>query len=114
MPRAAPTMPHYRLLAQPLPALGLLLTPLVLASQIDGLDLSVRESDLAPDVTLHEHENRTVQEYRINGRLYKVRITPSLGAPYYLMDQDGSGDLSWNSGSGPAATQVPQWVLMRW
>ena len=55
-----------------------------------------------------------MQEYRINGRLYKVRITPSMGAPYYLVDQDGSGDLSWNSGSGPAATRVPQWVLMRW
>ena len=63
---------------------------------------------------LKEHENRTVQEYRINGRLYKVRITPSVGAPYYLVDQDGSGDLSWHSCSGPAVTQVPQWVLMRW
>ena len=107
-------MPHLRLLAPPLPALGLLLAPLVLASQIDGLDLSVHESDLAPDVTLHEHQNRTVQEYRINGRLYKVRITPSVGPSYYLMDQDGSGDMSWNSGSGPATTQVPQSVLMSW
>lgn len=107
-------MSHNRLLARPLPALGMLLTPLVLASPIDGLDLSVPESALAPDVTLHEHENRTVQEYRINGRLYKVKITPSVGAPYYLTDQDGSGDLSWSSGTGPTATQVPQWVLMRW
>jgi hypothetical protein len=107
-------MPHYRLLAQPFPVLCLALSPLVLASPVDGLDLSVRESDMAPDVTLHEHENRTVQEYRINGRLYKVKITPSLGAPYYLVDQDGSGDMSWHNGSGPATTQVPQWVLMRW
>ena len=107
-------MPHLRLLAQLVPALGLLLAPLALASQIDGMDLSVHESDLAPDVTLHEHQNRTVQEYRINGRLYKVRITPSVGPSYYLMDQDGSGDMSWNSGSGPATTQVPQWVLMSW
>lgn len=99
----------------PLPlAATLALLLVVLASEVAGLDLSVHESDLAPDVTLQEHENRTVQEYRINGRLYKVRITPSVGAPYYLVDQDGSGDLSWNSGTGPAATRVPQWVLMRW
>ncbi|MCO5762755.1 MAG: DUF2782 domain-containing protein [Gammaproteobacteria bacterium] len=108
-------MPHSVLPPFTLLVAACLVVPLLaFASQVDGLDLSLRESDLAPDVTLKEHENRTVQEYRINGRLYKVRITPSVGAPYYLVDQDGSGDLSWHSGSGPAVTQVPQWVLMRW
>ena len=107
-------MPQYPFLPS-LPLVTSLALPLgVVASQVAGLDLSLHESDLAPDVTLKEHENRTVQEYRINGRLYKVRITPSLGAPYYLVDQDGSGDLSWHSGSGPGTTRVPQWVLMRW
>lgn len=107
-------MPHSLIPPFPLLVAALALPLGGLASQVAGLDLSLHESDLAPDVTLREHENRTVQEYRINGRLYKVRITPSVGAPYYLVDQDGSGDLSWNSGAGPAVTQVPQWVLMRW
>ncbi len=107
-------MPHFRLLNPPRLAVCLALIPLALASQVNGLDLSVHESDLVPNVILQEHENRTVEEYRINGRLYKLRITPRLGAPYYLLDQDGSGDLALHRGAGPATTQVPQWVLMRW
>ena len=107
-------MPQFPLIHPLCLAIALALSPLALASQLEGLDLSVRESDLKPDITLQEHENRTVQEYRINGKLYKVKITPSAGAPYYLVDSDGSGDMTWNSGTGNAASQVPQWVLMRW
>ena len=107
-------MPQFPLTTPPCLAIGLAWSSLALASQIEGLDLSIREGDLKPDITLQEHDNRTVQEYRINGKLYKVKITPSAGAPYYLMDTDGSGDMTWNSGTGNAASQVPQWVLMRW
>ena len=107
-------MPQFPLIHPSCLAIALALSPLVLASQLEGLDLGVRESDLNPDITLQEHDNRTVQEYRIHGKLYKVKITPSAGAPYYLMDTDGSGDMTWNSGMGNAASQVPQWVLMRW
>ena len=32
-----------------------------------------------------------VEEYRQNGVLYMVKVTPERGVPYYLMDTDGNG-----------------------
>ncbi len=79
------------------------------------LDLSLREEDFSPTVTLREYENRTVEEFSVQGRRYMVKITPIVGAPYYLVDEDGSGDLAWHRDAGTQLEQrVPQWVLFRW
>jgi hypothetical protein len=84
------------------------------AADVAGLDLSVHQEDLAPAVTLREHENRVVEEFRVNNRLYMVKITPSIGAPYYLVDEDGSGDMAWHRGTSGVEQNVPQWTLMSW
>jgi hypothetical protein len=99
-----------------LPALsaGLLVMPALAPGEVSGLDLSVHAEDIAPAVTVREHENRTVEEYRVNNRLYMVKVTPVIGAPYYLVDQDGSGDMAWHRGSGRVEQSVPQWTLMSW
>lgn len=81
---------------------------------VAGLDLSVRSEDIAPSVTLREHENRMVEEYRVNSQLYMVKVTPTVGAPYYLVDEDGSGDMAWHRGTGRLERTVPQWTLMSW
>lgn len=97
-----------------LPLLALLASAPPLARDLAGLDLGVRESDFEPAVTLREHDNRKVEEYRVNNKLYMVKITPVVGAPYYLVDEDGSGDMSWNRGSPRIDQQVPQWALLSW
>lgn len=95
--------------------LALLATPVVVAQPtLSGLDLRVTDADIQPTVTLTEHENRTVEEYRVNNNVYMVKITPNAGAPYYLVDQDGSGDMSWNRGRPGLDLQVPQWALATW
>jgi hypothetical protein len=81
---------------------------------VEDLDLTLRDSDIEPRVTLREHENRQVEEYRVNNQLYMVKITPTVGAPYYLVDEDGSGDMSWHRGGGGIEQRVPQWTLMSW
>ena len=86
----------------------------VLARDIADLDLSVHRSDIAPAITLREHENRIVEEYRVNNNLYMIKITPSIGAPYYLVDEDGSGDMAWNRGASQFEQSVPQWALISW
>ena len=100
------------------PIAPLLLAACVLSfpalGQDSGLDLRVQEADIAPSVTLREHENRVVEEYRVNNRLYMVKITPVVGAPYYLVDDDGSGDMAWNRGGSQLEQKVPQWTLMSW
>lgn len=92
-------------LAAAFPALG---------RDLAELDLSVRDGDIEPAVTLREHENRMVEEYRVNNNLYMIKITPSVGAPYYLRDEDGSGDMAWNRGGSQFEENVPQWALLSW
>lgn len=102
-----------------LPRLCLLSAVLVGAFPAQGrdptdLDLSVRPSDIAPAVTLREHDNRLVEEYRVNNNLYMIKITPTVGAPYYLVDEDGSGDMAWHRGASSFEQNIPQWTLFSW
>jgi len=78
------------------------------------LDLAVTDADLEPSFTVREREGATVQEYRVNNRLYQVKITPAVGAPYYLVDEDGSGDMAWHRGASQVETNIPQWTLLSW
>ncbi len=82
--------------------------------KVTDLNLDVQQSDLAPAVTLREHDNRTVEEYRVNNNLYMTKITPSVGAPYYLVDDDGSGDAQWRRDPGDRTIRPPQWAILRW
>ncbi len=84
------------------------------AQGLSDLDLRLTEADYAPAVRIEEHENRVVQEYRVNNNLYMVKITPTIGAPYFLVDEDGSGDMAWHRGDGQIETRVPQWTLATW
>ena len=68
---------------------------------------------LEPEVTIIETEKEVIQEYRINGRLYMVRITPQAGPPYYLLDIDGDGELDVEE-NDISNISIPQWVLFRW
>jgi len=52
-----------------------------------------------------------VDEYRVNGQLRMVRITPVRGPAYFLYDRDGDGTLDRND-----AENLPQvyWKLFSW
>ena len=93
---------------------ALLAAHTALCADLSSLDLSVRDSDYAPSVTLKEHENRVVEEYRVNNNVYMIKITPTVGAPYYLVDDDGSGDMEYRRNSGTLGTRAPQWTLFSW
>lgn len=85
-----------------------------LGRDLANLDLGVHRSDIAPAITLREHENRLVEEYRVNNNLYMLKITPTVGAPYYLVDEDGSGDMAWHRGASQFEQNIPQWTLFSW
>jgi hypothetical protein len=84
------------------------------ARDLKNLDLSLHESDIEPTVTVKHYSNRTVEEYRVNNHLYQIKITPAAGAPYYLVDEDGSGDMAWHRGQTGTRQNIPQWALMSW
>lgn len=68
---------------------------------------------LEPEITIIQKEDATVEEYRIAGRLYMVKVTPVVGPPYYLTDQDGDGRLESRI-DGLTDPVVPQWVIFSW
>jgi hypothetical protein len=65
-----------------------------------------------PEVTITKETDQTIEEYRVGGRLYMIKITPKVGKPYYLVDDRGDGKFarqeSLDSGFRP-----PRWVIHR-
>ena len=66
---------------------------------------------LEPQVTIVKRGEDTVQEYRISGKLYMLKVTPPHGVPYYLVDSRGDGQFSRQE-SLDSGVRVPQWVLI--
>lgn len=69
------------------------------------------DESIEPQVTIRQREGGTVEEYRINGRLYKIRVIPTRGAPYILIDQRGDGSFVPQEGPGTPGLSIPQWVI---
>ncbi|MEW6444708.1 MAG: DUF2782 domain-containing protein [Pseudomonadota bacterium] len=67
-----------------------------------------------PEITIRQTDGQNVQEYRIKGRLYMVKITPKDAPPYYLIDNDGDGELETRQSDPQKSPVIPQWILMRW
>lgn len=65
-----------------------------------------------PEITLRYEEDRILEEYRINGQLYAIKVTPKKGKPYYLVDSEGKGQLEVHQERG--SLQVPSWILLQW
>ena len=53
----------------------------------------VQDEQIEPTVTIREEEERTIEEYRYDGQIYMVKVTPKGGIPYYYIDTDGDGNL---------------------
>jgi hypothetical protein len=66
------------------------------------------------DVVIIQHKDETVEEYRIGGRVYMIKVQPGKGVPYYLVDTDGDGKLETHYSDLTENIVIPQWVLFRW
>ncbi len=73
-----------------------------------------QQDALAPEVTIIRRDGGTVSEYRVNGKMYMVKVTPDKGVPYYLIDSDGDGDLETRRNEMDPGIAVPSWILLRW
>ena len=65
-----------------------------------------------PDVTIRQEGDRTVEEYRVNGFLYAVKVTPKHGKPYFLVRADGS-DGNFIRSDDPDML-IPSWEIFSW
>jgi hypothetical protein len=65
---------------------------------------------LEPQVTIIRRGEDKVEEFRINGKLYMIKVTPPNGVPYYLVDDKGDGRMTRQE-SLDSGLRVPMWVI---
>ena len=73
----------------------------------------VMAGDNEPQITIKKRGEDKVEEYRIRGKLYMMKITPRIGKPYYLVDQRGDGNFI-RQGSLDTGLRPPMWVIHQW
>ncbi|MEI7842073.1 MAG: DUF2782 domain-containing protein [Gallionellaceae bacterium] len=65
-----------------------------------------------PQITIKQNTEQTVEEYRSNGRLYMIKVTPKHGKPYYLVDDRGDGKFARQE-SLDSGLRVPMWLIFK-
>jgi hypothetical protein len=67
-----------------------------------------------PEVTIIRRRDAVIEEYRLNGRLYRIRVIPRWGPSYYLIPTNEAG--VWRTEvEGELAPVTPaQWLLFSW
>lgn len=91
-------------------------TPAGLEPIPDGPPETGRETNVpAPEITIRQRGDRgSIEEYRAGGVLYMIKVVPAKGAPYYLVDTDGDGNLETRYSDLENGMLIPAWVLLRW
>jgi hypothetical protein len=82
----------------------------------DGPPTARDERDTpVPEVTIRQRGSQgSVEEYRMGGVLYMVKVNPVKGTSYYLVDSDGDGSLETRYSDRQSGLAIPAWVLLRW
>lgn len=65
------------------------------------------------EVTIRRRGTETIEEYAIQGRVYKILVRPQVGPAYYIVDNDGDGSFETRQDDLHRNPPVPQWVLIR-
>ncbi|OLF51357.1 DUF2782 domain-containing protein [Pseudomonas chlororaphis] len=92
------------------------LNRLLLAGLIAIVPMAVIAAEDAPsadpEVTIRTEGDKTIQEYRQNGFLYAIKVTPKGGKPYFLVRADGS-DGNFIRSDQPDML-IPSWKIFEW
>ena len=92
------------------------LNRLLLAGLIAIVPLTVIAAEDAPsadpEVTIRTEGNKTIQEYRQNGFLYAIKVTPKGGKPNFLVRADGT-DANFIRSDQPDML-IPSWKIFEW
>ncbi|MCL2829257.1 MAG: DUF2782 domain-containing protein [Betaproteobacteria bacterium] len=94
--------------AQPTPAAAT--KPVAPAEPPPPPEIIPFDPELEPQVTIRRNDTETVEEYRVNGQLYMLKVTPAGGIPYYLVDPNGNGQFTPVEPVDKPIS-VPRWVI---
>lgn len=65
-----------------------------------------------PEMTVTEYADKTVEEYRVKGFLYAVKVIPKKGSEYYLIRADGTEDQFIRADK--PEMRIPSWQILSW
>jgi Protein of unknown function (DUF2782) len=69
------------------------------------------DGKLEPEITIIKRGSETVEEYRLGGRLYMMKVTPAGGGtPYYLVDHTGDGKFA-RQNPHDTGLRPPMWLI---
>lgn len=71
----------------------------------------IADPSLEPQVTIVRRGEDKVEEYRVKGKLYMMKVTPPHGKPYYLVDEQGDGTWARRDAT-ETGLRVPMWVIL--
>ena len=70
---------------------------------------------MEPDVRIVRRGDSVITEYRVNGRLRAIKVTPDGDfPPYYLYDTNGDGRFNQRRARFDQDLLIPHWVLFSW
>jgi hypothetical protein len=70
--------------------------------------------EMEPDITITRKGEDMIQEYRRNGKLYMIKITPQIGPAYYMMDTNGDEQMDVRKNDMDKNTNINMWHLFDW
>ena len=84
--------------------------------ELPTIPLAVQSGEsLEPEITIKRGDDgEIIHEHRVNGSIYMVKIVPSSGPAYYLVDHDGDGNMETRYNDLDKELNVPQWLLHSW
>ena len=63
-----------------------------------------------PEITIKKKDGEFIEEYRVNGQLYMMKVTPKNMPSYYLYKNTSGAD--WVRYDDKDPQIVPQWVIL--
>ncbi|MGE8146327.1 DUF2782 domain-containing protein [Pseudomonas frederiksbergensis] len=94
------------------------LNRLLLAGLFASVPLAVMAADDAPSaepevtISTHKEGDKVIQEYKKGGFTYAIKVTPSVGKPYFLVRADGT-DANYIRSDQPDML-IPAWEIFTW
>lgn len=89
----------------------LLLAGLLAAAPLAAFAAADEAPNAEPEVTIRQEGDKTIQEYRVNGFLYAIKVVPKAGKPYFLVRSDGADH--WMRSDKPDML-IPSWEIYSW
>lgn len=72
-------------------------------------DLEI-DPDLESQITIIKRGEDTIEEHRINGELYMIKVIPRVGFPYYLVKNRGR--INSHPGEPGSNVSAPMWRIL--